>query len=57
MLMGDLLDSANSGTLENINRLGFILLGIFFANAIFSYFRIYLFAIVTQYIQHTQTYN
>lgn len=48
MLMGDLLDSANNGTTENINQLGFILLGIFFANAIFSYFRIYLFAIVTQ---------
>lgn len=48
MLMGDLLDSANSGTLDKINKTGFILLGIFFANAIFSYFRIYLFAIVTQ---------
>lgn len=48
MLMGDLLDSAKGGTLENINRLGFILLGVFFANAIFSYFRIYLFAIVTE---------
>ena len=48
MLMGDLLDSANSGTLDSINRLGFILLAVFFANAILSYFRIYLFAIVTQ---------
>ncbi|MCD4694595.1 MAG: ATP-binding cassette domain-containing protein [Bacteroidales bacterium] len=48
MLMGDLLDSANSGTLEKINKTGFILLGIFVANAIFSYFRIYLFAVVTQ---------
>ncbi|MCB2222353.1 MAG: ATP-binding cassette domain-containing protein [Bacteroidetes bacterium] len=48
MLMGDLLDSANNGTIEKINRTGFILLGIFVANAIFSYFRIYTFAIVTQ---------
>lgn len=48
MLMGDLLDSATSGTLESINKLGLILLGIFFANAIFSYFRIYLFAVVTE---------
>ncbi len=48
MLMGDLLDSANSGTLDSINRLGFILLAVFFVNAILSYFRIYLFAIVTQ---------
>ena len=48
MLMGDLLDSATSGTLDNINRLGLILLAVFFANAIFSYFRIYLFAIVTE---------
>ena len=48
MLIGDLLDSANNGTLETINETGFILMGIFFATAIFSYFRIYLFAIVTQ---------
>jgi len=46
--MGDLLDSANSGTLDKINRTGFILLGVFAATAIFSYFRIYLFAVVTQ---------
>jgi ABC-type multidrug transport system fused ATPase/permease subunit len=48
MLMGDLLDSATNGTLEKINQTGFILLGIFVANAIFSYFRIYTFAVVTQ---------
>ncbi|MBN2173464.1 MAG: ATP-binding cassette domain-containing protein [Bacteroidales bacterium] len=48
MLMGDLLDSATNGTLEKINRIGFILLGIFVANSIFSYFRIYTFAVVTQ---------
>jgi ABC-type multidrug transport system fused ATPase/permease subunit len=47
-LMGDLLDSATKGTMETINRIGFILIGIFLANAVFSYFRIYLFAIVTE---------
>jgi ABC-type multidrug transport system fused ATPase/permease subunit len=48
MLIGDLLDSAGSGSLDRINQLGLILIGIFFMNAIFSYFRIYLFAVVTQ---------
>lgn len=48
MLVGDLLDTANGGNLEMINRIGFILLAIFVANAVFSFFRIYLFAIVTQ---------
>ncbi len=48
MLMGDLLDSANSRALEDINKIGLILIGIFVVNAVFSYFRIYLFAVVTQ---------
>ncbi len=48
MLLGDLLDSATKGTLESINRIGFILLIVFLANSIFAYFRIYLFAVVTQ---------
>ncbi len=48
MLMGDLLDSANSRALEDINKIGLILIGIFVVNATFSYFRIYLFAVVTQ---------
>jgi ABC-type multidrug transport system fused ATPase/permease subunit len=47
-LMGDLLDSATKGTMETINRIGLILIAIFLANAVFSYFRIYLFAIVTE---------
>lgn len=47
-LMGDLLDSATKGTLESINNIGMILIGVFLANAVFSYFRIYLFAIVTE---------
>jgi ABC-type multidrug transport system fused ATPase/permease subunit len=47
-LMGDLLDSANKGTLETINKTGLILIAVFLANAVFSYFRIYLFAIVAE---------
>lgn len=48
MLLGDLLDSANNGTLDSINQIGIILLAVFAATAVFSYFRIYLFAVVTQ---------
>jgi len=48
MLMGDLIDSANGGAIEKINQTGYILLVIFAATAVFSYFRIYLFAVVTQ---------
>ena len=47
-LLGDLLDSATNKSLEQINRIGWILVGIFVVTAIFSFFRIYLFAIVTQ---------
>jgi ABC-type multidrug transport system fused ATPase/permease subunit len=47
-LMGDLLDSATTGTMESINRIGLILIAIFLANAVFSYFRIFLFAKVTE---------
>ena len=48
MLMGDLLDSANNKAMEEINKIGMILVAIFIVNAVFSYFRIYLFAVVTQ---------
>ncbi len=48
MLLGDLLDSANTGSMDSINRIGIILLTVFAATSVFSYFRIYLFAIVTQ---------
>jgi ABC-type multidrug transport system fused ATPase/permease subunit len=48
MLIGDLLDAATNSTLEKINRLGTILIAVFLVNAVFSYFRIYLFAVVTQ---------
>ncbi len=47
-LLGDLLDSANSKSMDQINRIGWILVVLFSVNAVFSYFRIYLFAIVTQ---------
>ncbi len=47
-LLGDLLDSASNKSMEQINRIGWILVGVFTVNAIFSFFRIYLFAIVTQ---------
>ncbi|HNQ82262.1 MAG TPA: ABC transporter ATP-binding protein [Bacteroidales bacterium] len=48
MLIGELLDAASSSTLEKINELGMILIGVFLVSAVFSYFRIYLFAVVTQ---------
>lgn len=47
-LTGQLVDSANSDMLKDINTIALALLGVFAANAVFSYFRIYLFAIVTQ---------
>lgn len=47
-LTGKLIDAANSDFLERINEIALLLLAVFFLNAIFSYFRIYLFAIVTQ---------
>jgi len=48
MLIGDLLDAATTKTLDKINQLGMILILAFLVSAIFSYFRIYLFAVVTQ---------
>ena len=48
MLIGELLDSATKGTLDKINQLGLILIIVFLVNAVFSYFRIYTFAVVTQ---------
>lgn len=48
MLMGDLVDAAKGASSETINQIALILLLIFTAQAVFSYFRIYLFAIVTQ---------
>lgn len=47
-LTGKLIDAANSDILDRINEIALWLMGVFFLNAVFSYFRIYLFAIVTQ---------
>lgn len=47
-LTGQLVDSANADMLQDINKIALALLAVFAANAVFSYFRIYLFAIVTQ---------
>ena len=46
-LSGMLVDASNSD-FQEINTIALALLGIFFLNAVFSFFRIYLFAIVTQ---------
>lgn len=48
MLMGQLVDAAKEEFTGNADRIALILLGIFLANAIFSYFRIYTFSYVTQ---------
>jgi ABC-type multidrug transport system fused ATPase/permease subunit len=45
---GQLVDAAKSNLVGDINKIALILLGVFFLNAVFSFFRIYLFAIVTQ---------
>lgn len=45
LLLGQVFDVQ---TLERINEFGFLLLGIFFLNAIFSFFRIYIFEFVSQ---------
>lgn len=47
-LTGMLVDAADTQLLEKINEIALLLLGVFFLNAIFSFFRIYTFAIVTQ---------
>lgn len=47
-LIGDLVDSANEKDLSEINGIALILLYVFIAQAVFSYFRIYLFTYVTQ---------
>jgi len=48
MLIGNMVDMAKTKTLSDINKIGFILVGLFMVNAVLSYYRIYLFAIVTQ---------
>ncbi len=48
MLMGKLVDSAKDMLLKNINKLGLMLLILFGAQAVFSFFRIFLFVKVTE---------
>ncbi|NOU47040.1 MAG: ATP-binding cassette domain-containing protein [Bacteroidales bacterium] len=51
MLLGTLLDSAHpEASLQKINQIALILLAIFATNAVFSYLRIYLFAVVTEFM-------
>jgi ABC transporter fused permease/ATP-binding protein len=47
LLMGRLIDSAEA-TMQNINRYGLLLLLVFTAQAVFSFFRIFLFVNVTE---------
>ena len=46
-LTGQLVDAAEGELIERINEIALWLMVIFALNAIFSYFRIYLFAVVT----------
>ena len=48
MLIGNMVDMAKTSTLKDINKIGFVLVGLFMVNAVLSYYRIYLFAVVTQ---------
>lgn len=48
MFLGDMLDAAGKDDASKINQIAYILFGIFAATAVFSYFRIYIFALVTQ---------
>ncbi len=51
MLLGDLINQANpEASLQHINQIALILLGIFAVNAIFAYLRIYWFELVTQHM-------
>ena len=48
MFLGDMFDAAGNDATGEINKLAYILFGIFAATAVFSYLRIYTFAHVTQ---------
>lgn len=59
-LMGNLIDYAQEGSTLIIHKTAIILLLVFLANAVFSFFRIYLFSWVTQKMLadlRTKTYN
>jgi ABC transporter fused permease/ATP-binding protein len=48
LLMGQLIDAANEETFKHINTIGLILMLVFSAQAVFSFFRIVLFVNVTE---------
>ncbi|MBI1286945.1 MAG: ATP-binding cassette domain-containing protein [Flavobacteriales bacterium] len=49
-LLGDMVDSAETAMLQDINRIALILFAVFILQAIFSFFRIYLFVNVTEHV-------
>ena len=49
-LIGDMVDSADSAVLADIDRIAIFLLILFALQAVFSYFRIYLFVNVTEHV-------
>ena len=49
-LIGDMVDSAETAMLADIDRIALMLLGLFVLQAVFSYFRIYLFVNVTEHV-------
>ncbi|MDP6909352.1 MAG: ABC transporter transmembrane domain-containing protein, partial [Flavobacteriales bacterium] len=59
-LIGDMVDTAEEAMLADIDRIAIFLLILFLAQAIFSFFRIYLFVNVTEHVLadlRTATYN
>lgn len=48
LLMGKLVDASNAKTLDSIDNVALVLLVVFIAQAVFSYFRIYLFVSVAE---------
>jgi ABC transporter fused permease/ATP-binding protein len=49
-LIGDMVDTAETAVLADIDRIAILLFGLFILQAIFSYFRIYLFVNVTEHV-------
>ncbi|MBL4587549.1 MAG: ATP-binding cassette domain-containing protein [Flavobacteriales bacterium] len=49
-LIGDMIDNAEEAMLQDIDRVAIFLLVLFLAQAVFSYFRIYLFVNVTEHV-------
>ena len=49
-LIGDMVDTAETAVLADIDHIALLLLGLFLLQAVFSYFRIYLFVNVTEHV-------